>query len=360
MNDSRVNVLFYGLGLRLSAIEQVRHFDVMSDIYYYFMDEDVEDGHVCIPEKVRFGRAMTRICHDRLKRCWRIVEGLKRSLRWVGAAQIELEQLSAVGDSIKQAAAIELSPENDTDCRYRYQRNEFCREVFKNMLDAAHVALRLVSRHRDNEVWSQWFELGLTITDSYHYRDEVEDEEPEPREDDELEPLEDDELESWEGVEPVDMAFLLMHPCDMGERQRSRFADLIASLQLDTDRVLPALNADDPYQQDLLADGFVPRDFRGWFLPEIGFRRLLDTYPEQRRPTFERDHLFLKWAGELKDSPAINVDIMNRWNDLPEAERNRVCPACPELITGVQTVKKAKKLAADERDHGEFPERGML
>lgn len=69
----------------------------------------------------------------------------------------------------------------------------------------------------------------------------------------------------------------------------------------------------------------------------------------KRRPAWGRDHLFLEWKGNgLK--PA---EIREKWNDMNECDRRKICPECFGLITGSpdstrQVVKNAISKAAKE------------
>ena len=67
------------------------------------------------------------------------------------------------------------------------------------------------------------------------------------------------------------------------------------------------------------------------------------------RPTYLRDHAWLNWANAEKLGPA---SIRDRWNDLPEEERERICPRAPSRIgkgeAGRDVVKKGLANAKSE------------
>jgi hypothetical protein len=67
------------------------------------------------------------------------------------------------------------------------------------------------------------------------------------------------------------------------------------------------------------------------------------------RPTYLRDHAWLNWANAEKLGPA---SIRDRWNGLPQEERERICPSAPGPIgkgeAGRDVVKKGLANAKSE------------
>jgi hypothetical protein len=73
-------------------------------------------------------------------------------------------------------------------------------------------------------------------------------------------------------------------------------------------------------------------------------------HKRKERPTYLRDHAWLDWANGEKLGPAA---IRDRWNDLPQEERERICPRAPGRIgkgeTARDLVKKALNRAKCEQ-----------
>ena len=81
----------------------------------------------------------------------------------------------------------------------------------------------------------------------------------------------------------------------------------------------------------------------------IGFAQNASENENQKRPAYIRDHTWLSWS--LKDG-STPAKIRDRWNQLSDTERQKICPTAYYKIgkgnSGREVVKKALERAKTE------------
>jgi len=123
-------------------------------------------------------------------------------------------------------------------------------------------------------------------------------------------------------------------------------------IQDDASRFLAGIKAELARAADrrLITNRSYPTDELPAPVPDIPF-----PPDDGRRPAYGRDHKWLEWVKTAGLTPA---KIRDRWDELPEEERQQICPnACHQIggassqekISGREIVKTAIKKAKKER-----------
>ncbi|QDU30691.1 hypothetical protein ETAA8_58380 [Anatilimnocola aggregata] len=329
-NSEQLEALAFGLGLRISQAKQVAGYWVMGRTYFDVPERQSPNSD--------FDFEILALFRARAMRAVRITSELRKNLIDSGATELERSSVGILLDACQTISDWRAPVEEWT---YDYtvhgglviwpgQAKSEAGQLLDKVEEAAISSIRQVGRHRDCPLLEAWLQLGLVVSDCFDERDT------------EAPP------EEWPGLEPLEFSSRERFSPEIKNLEIVR--NLADKLSVQGEEIAPSSwNPYDPVQKLIIDEQTIPAIFPGWFPPELLFRT---KYSGRPRACFGRDQLFLQWAENLppRDSKKLKKRLMERWNNLPDSERRKICPDFPGVLKDTEPVKAGLRKAKTERE----------